>query len=132
LIQDGSFNPKRSLIPKGQLLSIMSTPIALMVLFAAAVFEAGGDALIRKGLHAPAAARIGFCLAGAAVLFAYGYIVNAPKWDFGRLLGVYVAFFFVVAQLINWLVFGITPGTGMLVGGACIVAGGAIIATMGQ
>jgi drug/metabolite transporter superfamily protein YnfA len=113
----------------------MSTPIALMVLFAAAVLEAGGDALVRKGLHSDptrAAARVAFFLTGAAVLFAYGCLVNAPKWDFGRLLGVYVAFFFVVAQLINWLVFNITPGAGMLAGGACIVVGGAIIAMTGR
>ena len=109
----------------------MSTPVALMVLFAAAVLEAAGDALVRKGLHATAAARVAFWVAGAAVLLAYAYMVNAPKWDFGRLLGVYVAFFFVVAQLINWLVFHITPGTGMLVGGACIVVGGAVIAMTG-
>jgi small multidrug resistance family-3 protein len=109
----------------------MSTPIILMVLFAAAVLEAGGDALVRKGLHAPAAARVGFFLAGAAVLLAYACMVNAPKWDFGRLLGAYVVFFFVVAQLINWLVFDIVPGAGMLAGGACIVVGGAIIALTG-
>jgi len=110
----------------------MSTPLALMVLFAAAVLEAGGDALVRKGLHTAAAARVALFLAGAVVLFAYGYVVNAPRWDFGRLLGVYVVFFFVVAQLINWLVFRIVPGGGMLAGGACIVLGGAIIAVAGN
>lgn len=110
----------------------MSTPIALMVLFTAAMLEAGGDALVRKGLHATPAARLVFFLAGAVVLFAYGYVVNAPTWDFGRLLGVYVVFFFVVAQLINWLVFGIVPGVGLLAGGACIVLGGAIIAVAGH
>ena len=105
----------------------MSTPISLLVLFAAALLEAGGDALVRKGLEGPPAARIGFMLAGALVLFAYGYTVNAPKWDFGQLLGLYMVFFFVVAQLVNWLVFGHTPGTGVMAGGACIVAGGLII-----
>ena len=110
----------------------MSTLIALMVLFAAAVLEAGGDALVRKGLHAPPATRLAFLLAAAAVLLGYGCLVNAPKWDFGRLLGVYVVFFFVVAQLINWLVFRIVPGGGMLAGGACIVLGGAIIAVAGN
>jgi hypothetical protein len=105
----------------------MSTPIALLVLFAAALLEAGGDALVRKGLHGPPIARIGFLLAGALLLFAYGYTVNAPKWDFGQLLGLYMVFFFVVAQLVNWLVFGHTPGTGVMAGGACIVAGGLII-----
>jgi hypothetical protein len=105
----------------------MSTPIALLVLLAAALLETGGDALVRKGLHGPPAARIAFLLAGALLLFAYGYTVNAPKWDFGQLLGLYMVFFFVVAQLVNWLVFGQTPHAGLLAGGACIVAGGLII-----
>ena len=110
----------------------MSTPLALMVLFAAAVLEAGGDALVRSGLHASAMKKVALMVLGGLVLFCYGYAVNAPAWDFGRLLGVYVVFFFVVAQLINWLVFHITPGGGMLAGGACIVLGGAIIAVAGN
>jgi len=49
------------------------------------------------------------------VLFAYGGVVNAP-WDFGRLLGVYVVFFFVVAQAIAWAVFGQVPSPRLLLG----------------
>ena len=93
----------------------------------AALLEAGGDALVRKGLHAPAILRAGFLLAGAVVLFAYGYVVNTPPWDFGRLLGVYVVFFFVVAQIISWLAFGQVPTARLVLGGACIVIGGLII-----
>jgi small multidrug resistance family-3 protein len=73
----------------------------LALLWTAALLEAADDALVRKGLHAPAVLRIGLMLSGAGVLFAYGYTVNTPPWDFGRLLGVYVVFFFVVAQIIN-------------------------------
>ena len=89
----------------------MKTNMAVLVLFLAAVLEAGGDALVRSALHSPAgsARKILFFLFGALVLFAYGYVVNAPDWDFGRLLGIYVVFFFVVAQLIGWLVFHQTP-----------------------
>jgi hypothetical protein len=43
-----------------------------------------------------------------------------------------VVFFFLVAQLINWLFSRITPGAGMLAGGACIVLGGAIISLTGN
>jgi small multidrug resistance family-3 protein len=90
--------------------------------------EAGGDALVRTGLRAPAAAsRALFFIAGAVVLFAYGYFVNAPAWDFGRLLGVYVVFFFVVAQVISWAFFHQPPSRNVLIGGAFIVAGGVII-----
>jgi small multidrug resistance family-3 protein len=100
----------------------------LLLLFAAALLEAGGDALVRSALHASnVTTRAAFFLAGAVVLFSYGYVVNAPSWDFGRLLGVYVVFFFVVAQLISWLVFGQKPGTAVLLGGVFIIIGGVII-----
>jgi small multidrug resistance family-3 protein len=105
----------------------MTTLGTLAILLAAALLEAGGDALVRKGLHAPAILRAAFLLAGAVVLFAYGYLVNTPPWDFGRLLGVYVVFFFVVAQIINWLAFGQVPTTRLVLGGACIIIGGLII-----
>jgi len=104
------------------------TGIALLVLFLAAVLEAGGDALVRTGLEASTAARkLGLFAAGAVVLFAYGCTVNAPRWDFGKLLGIYVVFFFVVAQAISWLGFGQKPTLPILVGGALIVAGGLVI-----
>ena len=64
---------------------------------------------------------------GALALFAYGITVNTPTWDFGRLLGVYVVLFFVVAQAINWLGFGLLPTAPILVGGSLIVAGGLTI-----
>ncbi len=105
----------------------MTLRLALPLLFLAAVLEAAGDALIRSGLHAAPLARAVFFAAGAVVLFSYGYVVNTPPWDFGRLLGIYVVFFFVVAQLISWLFFHQRPGRAILLGGALIVAGGLII-----
>ena len=65
--------------------------------------------------------------AGSVVLALYGYTVNAPPWDFGRLLGIYVVLFFVVAQLINWLAFGQKPTPSLLLGGILIVAGGLVV-----
>jgi small multidrug resistance family-3 protein len=107
----------------------MSTASALLLLFLAALLEASGDALVRSGLHAPSASLRGaMFLAGALVLFAYGYAVNAPAWDFGRLLGIYVVFFFLVAQAISWLVFSQPPAASVLIGGAFIVVGGIVIA----
>jgi small multidrug resistance family-3 protein len=106
----------------------MDIRVTLGILFAAAVLEAGGDALVRSGLHSHAvAARLLFFAVGAAVLFGYGYVVNTPPWDFGKLLGIYVVFFFVVAQAINWLFFHQRPTAPILLGGALIVAGGAVI-----
>jgi small multidrug resistance family-3 protein len=100
----------------------------LLLLFLAAVLEAGGDAIVRTGLRSTTTGtRTGLFLAGAVVLFLYGYVVNAPSWDFGRLLGIYVVFFFVVAQLISWIGFNQPPSRTVIVGGAFIVAGGIII-----
>lgn len=100
-----------------------------LLLALAALLEAGGDALVRQGMRAPALGpRLFFFIAGAAVLFVYGWTVNRPPWDFGRLLGVYVVFFFLFAQLISWLVFHQRPSGGVLVGGVFIAVGGIIVA----
>lgn len=100
----------------------------LLVLAIAAGLEAGGDALVRNGLHTPfGVARFGFMAAGAAVLFAYGITVNLPPWDFGRLLGVYVVLFFLAAQLINFFIFGHGPAASIYVGGGLILTGGLVI-----
>ena len=99
-----------------------------MLLFAS-LLEAGGDALVRGGLRSSEAhKRALLFLVGAAVLFAYGWVVNSPPWDFGRLLGLYVVFFFAMAQLISWLAFGQLPSRSLLIGGALIVSGGLVIA----
>ena len=106
----------------------MSLPVTLLILFVAALLEAGGDALVRSGLHAPTATlRTGLFLLGGLVLFAYGYLVNSPPWDFGRLLGVYVVFFFIAAQLISYFSFHALPSKTILLGGLFIVIGGAIM-----
>ena len=108
----------------------MPMPAALLLLCLSAMLEAGGDALVRIGLHGAQslAVRAGFMALGALVLFTYGVAVNLPPWDFGRLLGVYVALFFVVAQVINRVAFGVTPSPPVLVGGALIVGGGLVVA----
>ncbi len=107
----------------------MNRYVAISILAAAALLEAGGDAIVRAGLKSNAGpARIALFALAAVVLFAYGWVVNAPPWDFGQLLGLYVVFFFVAAQLISWLVFGQPPNTMVLIGGALIVSGGVVIA----
>jgi drug/metabolite transporter superfamily protein YnfA len=107
----------------------MNRTLAIPLLLIAALLEAGGDALIRAGLRSSAPqARLTWFIAAAAVLFAYGFAVNAPGWDFGRLLGIYVVFFFLIAQLLSWVVFGQAPTRAILIGGALIVSGGFVIA----
>jgi small multidrug resistance family-3 protein len=98
----------------------MQTVIALL---AAALFEVGGDALTRVGLRD----RPIFLAAGALVLFAYGIVVNQGRLGFGRLMGVYIAVFFLVSQIIAFAFFREVPGHKTIAGGLLIVIGGAVI-----
>jgi hypothetical protein len=59
----------------------------------------------------------------------YGWTVHSPLWDFGKLLDLYVMFFFLTAQAISWLAFKQIPSLAVLVGGMFIITGGIIIAT---
>ncbi len=102
--------------------------VSIAILFLAAVLEAGGDAILRKALHTNAPwIRLTLFALGGTILFAYGYTVNAPAWDFGSLLGLYVVFFFVVAQAMSWLFFGQAPSLAVMAGGGLIAAGGCVI-----
>jgi drug/metabolite transporter superfamily protein YnfA len=101
---------------------------SLALLLVAAVLEVGGDAIVRFGLHASSfSAKASLLVLGAGILFAYGVFVNSAPADFGRLLGIYVVLFFLVAQIVNRLAFGVTPSAPILVGGAFIVIGGAVM-----
>ncbi len=101
----------------------MRIVVTLAILVGAAVLEAGGDALIRMGLHG---LRF-WILAGALALAAYGIIVNLGTLDFGRLMGVYIVVFFIVSQVIAAAVFHQLPARGTLLGGTLIVIGGAVM-----
>ena len=91
-------------------MKLLGFSAALLVLLVLAAFlEVGGDALMRAGLHASGAIRAAWLTAGAVVLAAYGILINIGPWDFGRVLGVYVARFFIVAQIFNWVGFGLAP-----------------------
>ena len=101
---------------------------ALLILLCAAILEATGDALMRKGIVSDALGRRSLLMiCGGLILTAYGYVVNAAPWDFGRLLGVYVAILFAVAQVTAWILFGQRPTVAMLTGGILIIAGGLVV-----
>lgn len=101
---------------------------AFAVLIIAALLEVSGDACFQSGLYlATGATRVLWILAGTMVLATYGLFVNLPRWDFGKLLGVYVVLFFLVAQIVAKVRFGQSPTTPILAGGALIVAGGLVI-----
>ena len=94
------------------------------LLAAAAVLEAGGDALIRRGLHERA-----FLLLGGVALLAYGVLVNLTGLPLGRTIGAYIAAFFVVSQVIAVLAFHEPIDWRMIAGGSLIVAGGCVLLT---
>lgn len=100
------------------------TAVAWFIFVAAAVLEVGGDAVIRKGLRGSI---VWFIIAGFLMLGGYGVVVNTVKWDFSRLLGVYVAVFAVVSVLAGRFVFRETIPTSTWVGLAIIVIGGTVI-----
>ena len=90
----------------------------------AALLEVGGDAAIRRGLRGGG---ILFILAGFIVLGSYGLVVNAVKWDFSKLLGVYVAFFALISVLCGRYVFSETISTSTWLGLTLIVIGGLVV-----
>ncbi len=98
----------------------------LAILVLAAALEVGGDALVRIGLRGPAYSMA----AGGLVLFAYGVLVNQGGFDFNRLMGIYIAVFFVVSQVISLILFKQVPDDRILLGGGFIVTGGLLILLM--
>jgi drug/metabolite transporter superfamily protein YnfA len=75
--------------------------LAWFTFLAAALLEVVGDATARRGLRSGS---ILFVLTGCGMLACYGLVVNSVKWDFSRLLGVYVGFFALVSVLFGGMV----------------------------
>lgn len=95
-----------------------------LVFLGSALLEVGGDAVVRKGLRASSILLI---VAGGLMLAGYGLLVNLVRWDFSRLLGVYVAVFTLVSVLFGRFVFGENIPASTWVGLAVVMAGGLII-----
>jgi len=94
-------------------------------LFIAAALEIGGDAAMRRGLVNSAWPWLAI---GTASLIAYGLVVNLNRSiEFGRLMGLYIAVFFLLSQVLSFAFFGERPSFGLVIGGALIVAGGVVI-----
>jgi small multidrug resistance family-3 protein len=100
------------------------TYFAWLIFIGAAILEVGGDAVVRKGLRGSSLALI---LSGCALLGCYGVVVNTVKWDFSRLLGVYVSVFACISILFGRLVFKEKIPSATWIGLAMIILGGLII-----
>ena len=94
------------------------------MLIGAAILEVFGDAVIRKGLRGSGWAVI---VPGCVMLASYGVLVNLVKWDFSKLLGVYVAGFAVVGVLCGRIFFKETVPISTWLGLALILGGGLVI-----
>jgi small multidrug resistance family-3 protein len=100
----------------------------LVLLMIATVCEVCGDAIIRVALYDHAGpARAGLFVAGAALLFCYGSLLNLGPIEFGRVVGLYIATLFVVWQIVNFVAFRTVPTLPIVVGGVLIVCGGLVI-----
>ncbi len=100
------------------------TPVAWLVFIVAALLEVGGDAMIRKGLNKTSLFLI---VAGFLILGCYGMTVNIVKWDFSKLLGVYVAVFALISVLFGALIFHESVPISTWAGLAIIIIGGMVI-----
>ena len=96
--------------------------LAWLIFVAAAALEVGGDAVVRKGLRGSSLVTI---VAGCLMLGAYGLVVNLVKWDFSKLLGVYVAIFAAIGVLAGRFLFGEQGACGHVggTGNYCVSAG---------
>jgi small multidrug resistance family-3 protein len=110
------------------MLKILQGIHPLLLLVIATTLEVSGDAVVRMGIYNHAGvARVALLFAGAALLLGYGSFLNLAPFDFGRVVGLYIATLFVVWQLINFIAFRALPTLPILVGGTLVIAGGAII-----
>lgn len=98
--------------------------LAALILIVAAVLEVGGDAVIRLGLKGNSPAVV---VAGCLGVGCYGLAVNMLKWDFSRLLGIYVAVFAMVSVLFGRFLFKEIVPISTWLGLGFIVVGGLVI-----
>lgn len=97
---------------------------AWLIFVVAAMLEVGGDVVVRRGLRGRSG---GWILLGCAALAGYGLLVNSVKWDFSKLLGVYVAFFALVSIFFGKFVLRETIPPSTWLGLALIILGGMVI-----
>ncbi len=102
----------------------MSIVAQALVMILAAIFEVGGDALIRRGLTGGG---ISLIVLGFIVLGTYGVVVNLIGLDFSQLLGAYVGWFALVSMLLGRFVFGDRFTAPMWLGLALVLTGSLVI-----
>jgi len=104
--------------------NLRMTSLAWLIFIGAAILEVSGDAVVRKGLRGSGLIII---MIGFAMLGCYGVVVNMVKWDFSKLLGVYVAIFALISILFGRFVFKENIPASTWIGLCVIICGGMII-----
>jgi hypothetical protein len=100
----------------------------LLLLLIATTLEVSGDAIVRMAIYNHVGLiRTGLLLVGAVLLLGYGSFLNLAPIEFGRVAGLYIATLFVVWQIINFVAFRTLPTIPIMIGGAFVISGGAII-----
>lgn len=96
----------------------------LLCLVLAITLELIGDASVRIGIrgHRP----VNF-LIGAVLVICYSMAVNLPTWSFSRTMGVYIAVFVIISQIVANRMLHEAITLPVIVGGVLIVSGGVII-----
>ena len=112
------------------LAQMVANPFGTFALLSvAALLEVLADSWFHSGLHASSNTARALAIAtGIILVSAYGLLLNMPRWDFGKLIGIYVGLFFLVAQAVAKWRFHESPTPPVIVGGTLIVAGGLVIA----
>ena len=102
----------------------MNNYISYIIFVGAAILEISGDAIIRKGMR-----NSGFVLIvlGFVILGCYGIVVNSVKWDFSKLIGVYVGIFATVSIIVGRFIFKENIPASTWIGLIVIIIGGLII-----
>ena len=103
---------------------VMSEVVVWLAFILAALLEVGGDAAVRRGLLGRSLVCV---LLGCAALGCYGLMVNSVKWDFSKLIGVYVGFFALVSILFGRIVLREHVSLSTWWGLALVIAGGLLI-----
>jgi small multidrug resistance family-3 protein len=98
--------------------------VAWLVFLAAAAIEAGGDAVTRRGLRGGG---VPWVVGGGLLLATYGVVVNTVKWDFSKLIGVYVGAFALVSVLAGRFALDEHIPLSTWAGLAIIILGGLVI-----
>ena len=102
----------------------MNRGVQLVVLVLAALFEVGGDALIRAGLRGKGYLMIAV---GFAVLGSYGIVLNQIQIDLSKLLGAYVGLFALVSVLFGRFLFNEAIPTSTWLGLGIVLVGSSVI-----